>query len=181
MGYGTHPPLLFCYLLSSIFSILLTSLPTYSIILPTQIPCWGPWPCWTGTAGCSSRWTARCGTRRSLRPHRPVGIHPLYGPAPLSRPRRSYQSHHCCRSNIDTPLIKFIPPLSASSHCPAPSVAPQDELLEESPDETLALAKRRNPRAQEDGTGPIVVIIRHGKTEYNKLGLFTGKRIFKAL
>lgn len=60
-------------------------------------------------------------------------------------------------------------------------MAPQDELLEESPDETLALAKRRNPRAQEDGTGPIVVIIRHGKTEYNKLGLFTGKRIFKAL
>lgn len=34
--------------------------------------------------------------------------------------------------------------------------------------------KRRNPTKELDGSGPIVVIIRHGKTEYNKLGLFTG-------
>ena len=37
------------------------------------------------------------------------------------------------------------------------------------------MSKKRNLNAQQDGSGPIVVIIRHGKTEYNKLGLFTGE------
>ena len=54
-----------------------------------------------------------------------------------------------------------------------------DESVKE--EEEIPAGKRRNPAVQLDGSGPIVVIIRHGKTEYNKLGLFTGEAQFYCL
>ena len=66
------------------------------------------------------------------------------------------------------PLFSSHSILSYTEHVSTPLLDP----------EIPQLAKRRNPTKELDASGPIVVIIRHGKTEYNKLGLFTGTYVF---